>query len=73
MASQTDFHDLLHRRRNIPSGDKGARMSPMARCFARLRDLSYHGSVVEYWNPFAKIRQDLFVADILALKDASRS
>jgi hypothetical protein len=33
-----------------------------------LRELSYHTRVVEKWNPFAKIRQDLFGADVLALK-----
>jgi hypothetical protein len=33
-----------------------------------LRELSYHTGVVEKWNPFAKIRQDLFGADVLPLK-----
>jgi hypothetical protein len=43
-------------------------MSPTARSLAHLKALGYQAKVVEKWNPFAKIRQDLFGADILALK-----
>lgn len=43
-------------------------MSPTARSLAYLKDLGYRAKVVERWNPFAKIRQDLFGGDILALK-----
>lgn len=43
-------------------------MSPTARSLAHLRELGYRVQVVEKWNPFARIRQDLFGADILALK-----
>ena len=42
--------------------------SPTARSLAHLRELGYTAKVVEHWNPYAKIRQDLFGADILALK-----
>lgn len=42
--------------------------SPTARSLALLRDLGYRAKVVERWNPYAKIRQDLFGVDILALK-----
>ena len=43
-------------------------MSPTARSLAHLKELGYTARVVEKWNAFAKIRQDLFGADILALK-----
>lgn len=43
-------------------------MSPTQRSLAHLKALGYHAKVVEKWNPFAKIRQDLFGADVLALK-----
>lgn len=42
-------------------------MGPTARTVAHLRALGYTAEV-ERWNPFAKIRQDLFGADVLALK-----
>src|ERR1043165_6210131 len=42
--------------------------SPTIRSLALLRELGYTAKVVEHWNPYAKIRQDLFGADILALK-----
>lgn len=42
--------------------------SPTARSLERLRELGYTAKVVEHWNPYAKIRQDLFGVDILALK-----
>mgnify|MGYP001419197460 CR=1 FL=1 len=43
-------------------------MSPTARSLAHLKQLGYTAKVVEHWNPFAKIRQDLFGVDVLALK-----
>ena len=43
-------------------------MSPTARSLAHLRELGYRAQVVERWNPHARIRQDLFGGDILALK-----
>ena len=43
-------------------------MSPTARSLAHLKSLGYTAKVVERWNPFAKIRQNLFGGDLLALK-----
>lgn len=43
-------------------------MSPTQRSLAHLKDLGYLARVVEKWNHFAKVRQDLFGGDILALK-----
>jgi hypothetical protein len=43
-------------------------VSPTQRSLAHLKALGYHAKVVEKWNPFAKIRQDLFGVDILGLK-----
>ena len=43
-------------------------MSPTSRSLQRLRKLGYQAQVVEKWNPFARIRQDLFGGDVLALK-----
>lgn len=43
-------------------------MSPTARSLAHLRELGCRVKVVEKWNPFAKVRQDLFGGDLLALK-----
>lgn len=44
-------------------------MSPTARSLAHLRELGYIAQVVEKWNPYAKIRVDLFgVIDIVAVK-----
>lgn len=43
-------------------------MSPTARSLAHLKALGYTAKVVEKWNPWAKIRQDLFGVDILSLK-----
>ena len=42
--------------------------SPTARSLERLKELGYTAKVVEHWNQYAKIRQDLFGVDILALK-----
>lgn len=46
--------------------------SPTARSLALLRELGYTAKVVEHWNPYAKIRQDLFGVDILALKPGEK-
>ena len=43
-------------------------MSPTARSLEHLRALGYRAQVVERWNSFAKIRQDVFGADLIALK-----
>lgn len=43
--------------------------SPTQLSLKRLRDNGYTVAVVEHWNPFVKIRQDLFgFIDILAVK-----
>lgn len=43
-------------------------MSPTQRTLARLRGLGYKAAVVEHWNHYAKIRQDLFgCIDIVAV------
>lgn len=45
-------------------------MSPTARSLVELRRLGYLAAILERWNPFAKIRQDLFgFADLLAVKE----
>ena len=42
--------------------------SPTQRSLKYLRDLGYVAQVVEHWNYFAKIRQDLFgIIDIVAI------
>ena len=43
-------------------------MIPTARNLAHFKALGYAAKVVERWNPFAKVRHDVFGADILALK-----
>jgi len=44
--------------------------SPTKRSLAKLRDAGYHVEIVERWNPFARIRQDLLgFADLLALRE----
>lgn len=43
--------------------------SPTQRSLALLRFQGYHVQVVERWNPYAKIRQDLFgFADLIAFR-----
>ena len=45
-------------------------MSPTERTLKELRKRGYLAAVVERWNAFAKIRQDLFgLVDIIALRD----
>jgi hypothetical protein len=45
-------------------------LSPTQRSLAYLRAQGYRVAVVERWNPFAKIRQDLFgIVDLLAVRD----
>jgi len=44
--------------------------SPTKRSLKLMRDQGYLCEVTERWNPFAKIRQDLFnFVDILCIKD----
>jgi hypothetical protein len=43
-------------------------MSPTARSLAHLRQLGYVVKVVERWNSWAKRREDVFGADLLALR-----
>lgn len=44
-------------------------MTPTARSLKELRDDGWMAAVVERWNKFAKVRQDLFgFIDILAVK-----
>ena len=42
--------------------------SPTSRSLALMRDRGYTCAVTEHWNPFARIRQDLFgFVDVLCL------
>jgi len=44
-------------------------MSPLQRSLKLLRDRGYTVAIVEHWNPFAKVRQDLFgFIDLLCIK-----
>jgi len=46
-----------------------AKTSPTQRSLKILRDEGYLCAIVEHWNPFARIRQDLYgFVDILAIK-----
>ncbi len=40
-------------------------MSPTARSLAHLKTLGYQALMVEKWNPFGKIRQDVFSGDLI--------
>lgn len=43
--------------------------SPTARTLEELRRQGYTAAVVEHWNPWAKVRQDLYgFIDVLAIK-----
>jgi hypothetical protein len=45
-------------------------MTPTARTLEELRRQGYTAAVVEHWNPWAKIRQDLYgFIDVLAIKE----
>jgi hypothetical protein len=45
-------------------------MTPTQRSLAHLRAAGWQVAIVEHWNPFARIRQDLFgVLDLLAVRD----
>lgn len=47
--------------------------SPTQRSLALLRERGYVAEVVERWNPFARVRHDLFgFADIIAIKPGDR-
>lgn len=42
--------------------------SPTQRTLAELRKRGYRAQTVERWNPFAKVRQDLFgIIDVIAV------
>jgi hypothetical protein len=44
-------------------------MTPTQRSLSYLRDEGYLVAIVEHWNPFARIRQDLFgFIDLLAIR-----
>ena len=44
--------------------------SPTSRSLQHLRSEGYLAAVVEKWNPYARIRQDLFgILDLVAVKD----
>tara|TARA_R110000868_G_scaffold314859_1_gene575789 strand:- start:524 stop:832 length:309 start_codon:yes stop_codon:yes gene_type:complete len=44
-------------------------MTPTQRSLAYLREEGYLVAIVEHWNPFARIRQDLFgFIDLLAIR-----
>ena len=44
-------------------------MSLTAHSLAQLKRLGYSARVVERWNPFAKVRRDLFgIGDVLAMR-----
>lgn len=46
-----------------------AKTSPTSRTLSQLKDWGFTAQVVERWNPYAKIRQDLFgFADIVAVR-----
>lgn len=43
--------------------------SPTQRSLKLMRERGYHCEITEHWNPFAKIRKDLFgFVDILCMK-----
>lgn len=46
-------------------------MSPTQRSLEKWRKLGYTVKVVERWNPYAHIRQDLWGFDLLALREDS--
>jgi hypothetical protein len=44
-------------------------MSPTQRSLALLKKQGYHCAIVERWNPYARVRQDLFsFADLIAFR-----
>lgn len=47
-------------------------MSPLQRSKAMLEKQGWHVEIVEHWNPWAKVRKDLFgFADLLCLADGA--
>ncbi len=47
---------------------KAKKKSPTQRTLEELRKRGYTAAITERWNPFAKIRQDLFgIVDVLAV------
>lgn len=57
---------------DAPSKRKHSSISPTQRSLKHLRQLGWKVAVVEHWNPWVRIRQDLFgVFDLLALTGSS--
>ncbi len=53
-----------------PKAKKKSTLSPTMRSLAKLRKDGYLCQVVEHWNQWARVRQDLFgFIDILAIRD----
>lgn len=53
----------------IPANRKKSATSPTQRSLKHMRGLGYTCAIVEHWNPFAHIRQDLFgFIDVLCVK-----
>lgn len=49
-----------------------AGISPTQNSLKAMRSRGYLSAVVEHWNPFAKIRQDLYgIIDVLGVKEGS--
>jgi hypothetical protein len=45
-------------------------LTPTQLTLRKLRDEGYTAAVVEHWNPFARIRQDLFgIIDVLGVRE----
>jgi hypothetical protein len=43
-------------------------MSPTQRSLAHLKALGHAAKILERWNAFAKVRQDVFGADLIGFK-----
>jgi len=53
-----------------PAKRKSKGASPTQRSLAYMRELGFLCQVVEHWNPFAHVRQDLYgFIDVLCVKD----
>jgi hypothetical protein len=49
---------------------KSSSTSPTQRSLEYLREQGYYCEIVEYWNPWARVRKDLFgFVDILAIRE----
>ncbi len=52
-----------------PKRKPAKKLSPTQYALKKFRDLGYTMAITERWNPYAKIRQDLFgFIDLLAIK-----